>query len=260
MSDYIDIMRLRLQDRQDRRSSFGPYLILNSVPWLFLASALRLFSRRWESVGSLYVLLILSQTVLLIAVLLAAARMIRLLGGQVTLSELSFQEQKSLTGRLAWKLVLVNFLAICLGFALGGDRNVLSHFWFGLDSTVYAWFAPDLFYFWNAFLVSVIFLTIVNKGIGKPPTLRSAVSEFFRRILFFGPALVLLVVFYSLSFYLQIKVFADALNLLYAALIDDTLKNFFNVGVVTFISYIRLWVTVAVLSYALRQSYIHDAR
>lgn len=128
MSDYIDTMRSRWQDKCDRKSSFGPYLILHAVPWLFLASAIRLFSRRWESVASLYVLLILSQTVLLIALLLAAARMIRLLGGQVTLSELSFQEQKSLTGRLAWKLVLVNLVTICLGFWLGGEKNMLSHF------------------------------------------------------------------------------------------------------------------------------------
>jgi hypothetical protein len=255
MTDYLGALRTRLTDEANRQTRFGPYLILSSVPWLFLASALRLFFRRSDGLGSIYVFLILEQTVLLIAFLLAAARMIHLMGGRVVLAELSFGEQRSLTARLAWKLTLVYFVSVCAALILGTDKNTAVRLWFGLDGIVYVWFRPGMVYFWNAALAIVVYLVLVNKGLGKPPKLYLAVAEFFKRIQFFGPALAALAAFYSVCYFIQMNILSDALDAIYATLPDDTLKNLFNVGSYTVISYARLWVTVAVLSYTLRQSY-----
>lgn len=100
MSDRIAIQPIRLPT-----VTYGPFRLLEAVPWLMLAAALRTLQVQgglmWFVAGEA------SDFSVFIAFLLAARRMIELADGQTGLGKLSFAQQLSLARKVLTPIVIM---------------------------------------------------------------------------------------------------------------------------------------------------------
>jgi hypothetical protein len=235
-----------------QQASFGPYLILHSVPWLLLATALRMHGRAQAGLIGL-ALIIIVEYALLIAFLLAAHRMIQLAGGEVNLERLAFKEQYQLARAVVWRLLALFFLAVLSAIGLGLHPNYAAALWFGLDNIVHPW--PGIYLpFWSAFVAVLVFLMVVEKGLGREPTFLAVARQLAGRWRHMAvAALMIVAAFYGIGI-IQIT-FVPRLEPIYQSLQLPVLRNGLYLSLIFIFSYIRLWVTIAILTYALRGSY-----
>lgn len=235
-----------------RRSGYGPYLLLTAVPWLLLATAFRMHARAQDNIGALP-MLIMVQYALLIAFLLASHRMIQLAGGAVNLERLAFGDQWALARGVVWRILLLFFVAVLASLASGIDRFDAARIWLGLDNIVHPW--PGTYLpIWSAFVAILVFLMVVQRGLGRGPNLRRALMEIATRWQHMMlAALMISASLYALGIIQILSV--PRLQALYLSLPSPALKNALYLLLTFFFSYVRLWVTVAILTYSLRASY-----
>lgn len=198
-------------------------------------------------------LLVAVQYALLIALILVCHRMIRLSGGDVDLERLSFKEQSRLARAVVWRLLAVFFVCVIGSILLGLDRYYAATLWFGLDNIVYPW--PGRYLpFWSAFIAILVYLMLVEKGRGRPPTLRAAVRQMALRWQYLVIAgLMMSAALYGFNI---VTIVVDVpFKAFYQSLPSPLLKTGLYVLVTFLFSYARLWVTVAIVTYALRASY-----
>src|SRR5262245_8333786 len=120
--------------------SYGPFRMLEAVPWLMLASALRLVA--YASRGLALPCLVLASVSLFLACLLAARRMIEFADGSTQLGRLNFGQQLQLAGRVLWRVGLL-MLTLALAAALLGQRWLSPHILLGFDGIAFdQWSAP----------------------------------------------------------------------------------------------------------------------
>lgn len=257
MSSYDLVRTIRSGEIfHSRRAVFGPFLVLHTVPWLFLAGALRLNAKGLGGIAGLIVM-VLVEYALVIAFLLASHRLIQLAGGVVHLERLPFKEQFQLTRSVVWRVLAFFFVAVLCGLALGLDKHDAATLWFGFDNIFFPW--PGTYLpFLSALTAVFVFVMVVEKGLGRPPTYRAAFREIAKRWQYLGLAgLMITVMFYGFNI-VQIYI-PGLLQPLYEALAAPFLRNAFFLSLVFFFSYLRLLITVNILTMALRASYRQNA-
>ena len=165
--------------RRNERIGFGPYLAFEAVPWLLLATVIRIYSRALPD--SLLLLGFLAVHVpVFVAFLLASQRMIDLSGGSTSLERLPFTYQLSLSWAVIWRLFILFVATIIGAVSFGMDKNLAARFWVGFDGIVFAWgwgFLP----FWSALIATIVFVMIVEKGLNRKPTFLSVLRQFRAR-------------------------------------------------------------------------------
>lgn len=221
------------------------------VPWMMLSAAVRVLSVQ----GGLVALLAMqvSDLALFIAFLLAARRMIESTGGVTTLGYLSFGQQIRMGRMILWRIVGVMFAGTLIvsacGFQPSGARMML-----GFDGIAYDQQTIDGI-LWSAFLAALTLLLVLRFEKAGDASLMEALKELWMRAFYVVPAiLVVALVDIGLTI-LQ----GAARGVVHAFFVSDLAPSLvralaFYAFVFTFAA-LRLWITLAILIYALRESY-----
>jgi len=233
--------------------SFGPFALLEAVPWLMLASALR-FVAYVKPLIALPAIVLASFSIFL-AFLLAVRRMIEFADGTTQLGTLTFADQLRLARRILRHVVIL-LIGMTIMVAAVAPRAAIFMF-AGFDGIAFDQFSK-LGMIWSAILAAIALLMVVRAGDGGKVTLVGALRELRGRSLFLLPAIALLAAVLIVLSAIQ----AEArwlVVLFFQGSAPPQVKNlvyfFFVFGFAT----LRLWVTLAILVFALRESYRHTA-
>ncbi|MEK1930809.1 MAG: hypothetical protein AAAC47_13720 [Pararhizobium sp.] len=247
-SDISLPYRKTLQRRELTR--FAPFLVLESIPWLFAATVFR--TRAQGSGGALLVGLPLVQLFVFMAFLLAAHRMISAADGGTSLGRLQFKNQLALARTILRRLLGLSVIASVIAVGFGASPKTIVFYWLGMDGIVFYWYGHAI-PFLSAFLAAVMFLMVVEKGMDREPKLKSALMEIVSRWRYLVPAIILFGLFFTGANALQTHLDV-ALEPVYEA-VSPAFGRYFYTGYHLLFSYVRLWLTVAALTYTIRASY-----
>lgn len=230
--------------------SYGPFRLLEAVPWLMLAAALRLLSYTggWVAVPAL----IGASVALFLAFLLATRRIIELGDGRTGLGALDFGGQLRLTQLVLARVVLLLVLA-CATALICGAPLMAPHFAFGFDGIA---FNQDkaLGMLWSSLLAAVVLLLVIQASNGETVALRAATREFIARWRHLVPAIGAVAAFQvGIS---VVQHYAHWLLWIFwqTSSLPVNLKNLIYFAVIVAFAAVRLWVTLAILTLALRRS------
>jgi hypothetical protein len=245
------VPRPRVPVRTLPKVSFGPYGLLEAVPWLMLASAMRFvaFSQPALALPCYMV----SNLSIFLAFLLAARRMIELADGATQLGNLVFGDQIRLAVKVLLRVVLL-LIAASILVAVTGPSELAVHMLIGFDGIAFDQFSK-LGMLWSACLATLVLLMVIRAGDDGAITLATAGAEFSQRALYLLPAILLLTgLLIGLS---EIQATVRGLVLVF----DNTssaprqVKNLVYFFFVFGFASLRLWLSLAVLVFALRESY-----
>lgn len=231
---------------------FGHYLLLEAVPWLLLASATRMHAR--HSVGGIALLvLLIAQFALLIAFLVACSRMIQLSGGQTALGRLSFNDQCKLGRGILRRLLGLFLAANVFAVALGMNKFTAANLWLGFDGIAFDWH-QDILLLWSPVVATIAFLMVVEKGAGRQPKFGPVLRQIRYHWRYLLPAAIMIMA--SQAGFNLVQMYAGYIfQPLYEQLTLPPVKNLTYLGFFFIFSCIRLWVTIAILTYALRAAF-----
>ena len=250
-------LRRQLQQHAFPNVSFGPFRFFEAMPWLVLAASMRViaFNNPFISIPAT----VLASVAVLHAFLVVTQRSIELAQGQSSLGALDFTEQSRLTRAILWRiglLMLVASIAVLAAGYTAGYSSVAPHLMNGLDGMAFDQFT-DIGRFWSAVVAALTLLMIVDAEQNRGRvSFRRAAGEFARRSLWLGPAVIALGIIY-LGLGLGQGLIRNALWQFYqTSTAHQLIKNLiFFVFIFSFAT-LRLWVTLLVLTWGLKQSYL----
>src|SRR5471032_165812 len=166
-------MMPRIAQQPVRRGAFRPALLLETVPWLMLAAALRvvIFYRGFAAYPSE----IGANAAIFIALLLCARRMIEFTDGTTQLGYLSLNDQLVLTYRVLHPIGLL-IVGLYIGLSFVGARTLAPSFYFGFDGIAFDQ-DSNIGRLWSAVVAMVILLMMVRYERGQRPSMLGAFRE-----------------------------------------------------------------------------------
>jgi hypothetical protein len=246
-------LRRQLQQHSFPNVSFGPFRFLEAVPWLVLAASMRVIA--FNSPFIAIPAIVLASIAILHAFLVVTQRSVELAHGQTSLSALDFTEQFRLTRAILWRLGLL-MIGASVAAAAAGYTSLAPHMMTGLDGMAFDQFTA-IGKFWSAAVAALTLLMIVGaeRNEGKVRFCEAA-AEFARRGLWLGAAVIALGII-LLGLGLGQGLIRNALwhfyqTAPYSPLIKNLTYFVFIFGFAT----LRLWVTLLVLTWGLKQSYV----
>lgn len=253
-------MTIALRNQLQRRSlpeiSFSPFRFPQALPWLVLAAAMRVVAYG----GGLLALpaIIVASIAVLHAFLVVAQRSIELADGKTSLGELDFTEQSRLSLSVLWRIALL-MLAASLAFLAAGYRSFAPHMMAGIDGMAFDQFTgPGKF--WSATIAALVLLMIVGAERNRGRiSFFAAVGEFARRGLWVGAAVIVLGVVY-LGLGLGQGWVRNAIWIFWqTSPSSQFVKNLIYFVFIFGFAMLRLWVTLLILTWGLKQSYVRAA-
>jgi hypothetical protein len=248
-------LRQRLQQHTLANVSFGPFRFLEAMPWLVLAASMRViaFNNAFIAIPAIG----FASIAVLHAFLVVTQRSIELAQGQTSLGALTFSEQSRLTRAILWRIALL-MIAATMAVSLAGFTGFAPHLLTGLDGMAFDQ-GTSLGKFWSALAAAIVLLMVVgaeqNRG---RVAFWKAVDELARRSLWLGAAVVVLGVLY-LGLGLGQGLIRNALWQFYqTSALHPLIKNLIYFVFIFGFATLRLWVTLLVLTWALRQSYLRE--
>ena len=249
-------IRKQLKQQSIPEVSFGPFRLLEALPWLVLAAA----ALRVIAFGGGAIALpatIAAHIAVLHAFLVVAQRSIELAGGQTSLGELGSGEQARLSLSVLWRIGVL-MIAGALAMWAAGYPKLGPHLMSGLDGMAFDQFT-DPGRFWSATIAALVLLMIVDaeRNDGKI-SFQGAIAEFARRCLWIVPTVVGLgVVYLGLSLG-QGFVRSAIWDFWQVSSSSQFTKNLIYFVFIFGFAMLRLWVTLLILTLGLKQSYIRD--
>jgi len=235
--------------------SFGPFRFLHALPWLMLAAAMRFMAGNgW---GITLPATIIAHFCVLYAFLVTAQRSIEISGGQTSIGDLEPREQFRFSLAILWRIGLLMILAtIAVDVTFSGHSapSMMS----GIDGLAFDQFTA-IGKFWSAAIGALTLLIVVRaEQYGGRIAFFKAVGEFGKRWFWLGGAVAVLgLVNLGFSFgqgLVRNVVFSFWQN----SPSSQTIKNLIYFTFVFGFAMLRLWVTLLILTYGLKQSYTHD--
>jgi hypothetical protein len=232
--------------------SYGPFRLAEAVPWLMFATAMRIVQGHIGLAGVLAA--ISSDVAIFLAFLLAARRMIELADGKTKLGRLSFREQLVMARKVLIPIVLLMF-ATCIAVYELGARWIALNLLFGVDGIAfdqYIWIGRA----YSAFLAAVMLLMVLKaEGAGRT-SLFTGLKELWQRAPCMFPAIVAvaavnIVGLSTVQGLVRIVVYTFYRTSDSPHLVRNMVFFFFVLGFAS----LRLWVTLAILVFSLRESY-----
>ncbi len=249
-------LRKSLQDQNTvPQRSFGPFLLLHALPWLILAAAMRVLAVTSTGRGAIVLEIITANLAVLQAFLATAQRSIEAAGGESQLDNLDFAAQYRLSQAILWRLALL-MAAVAIVLALSGFTAIAPYALGGIDGMAFDQITT-LGKFWNAWVAALVLLILVHAGQNRGEVaLFAALGEFARRWFWLGGAVTLLGIAY-LGLGL-IQGFVRGLIWNFWQLSDATqfIKNLVYFVFIFGFAMLRLWMTLLILTFGLRQSYL----
>ena len=246
-------LRRQLQSQAFQNVSFGPFRFLEAMPWLALAASMRViaYGNPFLAIPAI----VLASIAVLHGFLVVTQRSIELAHGQTSLGALDFTEQSRLTRAILWRLGLL-MIGASVATAAAGYTSLAPHMMTGLDGMAFDQFTA-IGKFWSAAVAALTLLMIVGaeRNEGKVRFWEAA-AEFGRRGLWLGAAVIALGIIY-LGLGLGQGLIRNAIwhfdqTAPYSLLIKNLIYFVFIFGFAT----LRLWVTLLVLTWGLKQSYV----
>jgi hypothetical protein len=231
--------------------SYGPFRLLEAVPWLMLATALRMMGWRGGVAGQLASLC--ADFSVFLAFLLAARRMIEFADGKTGLGRLDFAAQLRLAFTILAPILLlmvVTAVIVVSTGAVGTGLNLL----LGFDGIAFDQWTP-VGMAWSAFLAALTLLMVLEAESSGRVSLFARLKELGLRALCMGPAIVAVAMAHVLLSGVQGGVRLLLLVFWHTSAAPLIFKNFLYFFFVFGFASLRLWVTLAILVFALRESY-----
>jgi hypothetical protein len=190
------------------------------------------------------------------AFLVVAQRSIELADGRTNLGELDAREQSRLSLAILWRIGLL-MVAITLALSTAGYRSFAPNMMAGIDGMAFdQW--TDIGKFWSATVAALILLMVVGaERNGGEVSFFKAVGEFARRGLWIGAAVMVLGLVYLGLGLGQGWVRSAIWNFWQVSSLSQFIKNLIYFVFIFSFAMLRLWVTLLILTYGLKQSYIH---
>jgi hypothetical protein len=242
----------RQQQRLTAQVSFGPFRFIEALPWLVLAAAARVIAFGGGPIALLATLV--ASIAVLHAFLVTAQRSIELADGKTSLGQLDFKEQSILSlailGRIGLLMLVASFVMVKTGYA-----SLASFVMVGIDGMAFDQFT-DLGKFWSATIAALTLLMMIgaehNQG---RVNFFGAVGEFARRIVWVGAAVMVLGVVYLGLGFGQELVRSTIWNFWQTSSSSQLTKNLIYFVFIFSFAMLRLWITLLILTYGLKQSY-----
>lgn len=249
-------IRKQLQRRSLPEISFGPFRFLQALPWLVVAAAMRVVA--YGGGPTALPATIVASIAVLHAFLVVAQRSIELADGRTSLGELDFTEQSRLSLAVLWRITLL-MIAVSLAVWAAGYGALAPHMLNGLDGMVFDQFT-DPGKFWSATVAALVLLMIVGaeRNHGRI-SLFAAAGEFARRGLWIGAAVVVLGVVYLGLGVGQGWVRSAIWTFWQTSPSSQFVKNLIFFVFIFSFAMLRLWVTLLILTFGLKQSYVRAA-
>ncbi|HVQ73121.1 MAG TPA: hypothetical protein VMT08_37035 [Bradyrhizobium sp.] len=248
-------LRQQLQQRAFPNVSFGPFRFLEAMPWLVLAASMRViaFNNPFIAIPAIG----LASIAVLHAFLVVTQRSIELAHGQTNLGALTFNEQSRLTRAILWRISLL-MIAATIAVLAAGYISFAPHLMKGLDGMAFDQFT-DIGKFWSAVVAALTLLMIVDAEQNRGRiSFRNAAAEFARRSLWLGAAVIALGIIY-LCLGIGQGLIRNALWQFYqTSPAHPVIKNLIFFVFIFGFATLRLWVTLFVLTWGLKQSYVHS--
>jgi hypothetical protein len=249
-------LRKQLQQQSLPQISFGPFRFLEALPWLVLAAAMRVVAFGGGPMA--LPAIVVANIAVLHAFLVVAQRSIELAGGRTKLGELDFREQSRLSLAILWRITLL-MTAVSLAVLLTGYVSFAPRMMGGIDGMAFDQFT-DVGKFWSATIAALVLLMIVGaeRDSGRV-TFFAAVGEFARRSLWIGAAVMILGLVYLGLGLGQGWVRSAIWNFWQTSSSSQFVKNLIYFVFIFSFAMLRLWLTLLILTYGLKQSYIRAA-
>jgi hypothetical protein len=249
---------LRKQFRQHSLPvvSFGPFRFFESMPWLVMAAAMRVIAFGGGAVA--FPAIVAANIAVLHAFLVVAQRSIELNDGQTNLGELDFAEQFRLSKAILWRIALLMLAAAC-SVGVAGYTSFAPYMMDGLDGMAFdQW--TDIGKFWSAIIAALVLLMIVDaeRHRGRVSLVR-ALGELARRGLWIGAAVAVLAAVYLGLGLGQGWVRSAIWQFWQVSSSSQWIKNLIYFVFIFGFAMLRLWITLLILTYGLKQSYLHSA-
>lgn len=190
---------------------------------------------------------------LFIAFLLAARRTIEYADGRTSLGHLSFAEQMRLARRILGRVLVLMVLGwVALGLLTSPQYGAsMMH---GIDGIAFDQHGlPQMA--WSSVIATIVLIMVIQAGAAMPVSLPAALREFATRGRVLLPAIAILTLFYVVLSFIQDHVRGPLFVFLKTSDHSQTLKNLIYYGYLLSFSALRLWSALAILTFALRESY-----
>ncbi len=237
------------------QTQFGPFRLLQALPWLVLAAAMRVIAFGGGAVA--LPAIIVANLAVLQAFLATATRSIEAEGGQTGLGDLDFLEQFQLMRVVLWRIVGL-MVAVAMAMAMLGFTGMAPDMLYGIDGMAFDQHTVTG-KFWSAFIAALILMILVGaeRDRGKV-RLFAALGEFTRRWYWLGGAVVVLGIAYLGLGVVQSWV-RDAIRMFWQTSdAGQFIKNLIYFVFIFGFAMLRLWMTLLILTHGLKLSYVHD--
>jgi len=233
--------------------TFGPFRFMEALPWLVVAAAMRVLA---FSVGPLAILaLVFASIAVLNAFIVVAQRSIELTGGQTSLGE---QDQRATLKLSLAILKPVGLLMVIAGVAVGwiGGASLAPVMMTGLDGMAFA-HINALGMLWSAIVAALVLLMIIQAehNAGEPDMI-AAGREFWQRLAWLAAAIAVLTIGNLALGFVQDAVREVLMEFWRHSPMNQLLKNLIYFVFIFSFAMLRLWMTLLVLTFGLKQSYI----
>jgi hypothetical protein len=246
--------QLQLQQQSSLpQVSFGPFRFLEALPWLVLAAAMRVIA---FTGGPMALPAIVVATIAVLhAFIVVAQRSIELADGHTKLGELDLSDQF----RLSWAILKrIGLMMIVSGLTLwhAGYQAFAPNMMLGLDGMAFDQFTI-IGKFWSAIVAALVLLIIVNaERNGGRVNFFAAAGEFARRCVWIGAAAAVLGIAYVALGFGQGVVRSAIWNFWQTSSSNQFIKNLIYFVFIFSFAMLRLWMTLLILTWGLKQSYI----
>jgi hypothetical protein len=232
------------------RRLLGGFPVLDIVPWLMLAATMRFIGWRGGTFG--LVTTVLSDLFVFIAFLLGARAMIEWTGGRMQVGRASFREQLALAHKILLRVFML-LVAASVIVGLLGPAKLGPYMMMGFDGIAFDQFSR-LGRVWSAMLATIVFMLVVTAETSGRVSLRAAWHELARHAGWMLPAIAAIALLQfglgGLQGVVRAWVYA-----LWQSAAPETAKNFIYFIFVFGFASLRVWLTLAILTLALRASY-----
>lgn len=248
-------MTPRIAEPPARTGAFRPKLLLETVPWLMLAAALRIVV--YNGGLAAFPAGIAANAAIFVALLLCARRMIEFTGGATQLGYLSLHDQLVLSYRVL-NPIGVLIVGLYIGFSLIGARTLAPSFYFGFDGIAFDQYS-NLGRLWSAVVATIVLLMVVRYEHGQQPSMLGGIREFAARWKYLLAGIVAAAVFQIVLSPVQGLVRWWVYLFWTGTGAPEALKGAVYFVFIFGFATLRLWGTVAILIFALRESYRRGA-
>ena len=247
-------LREQLSLRKTRpETSFGPFRPLPALPWLVMATAIRIVA--YGKPGLILPAMVLAGACVLLAFFATARDSIQASGGRSSLGELTLGEQTRLSLSIWWRITLVMAVAT-IGTAAIGFTSFAPNLMAGIDGMAFDQFT-HLGRFWSAAIAALVLLIIVNaESNGGRVALFAAAKDFGRHALWLGAAVLVLGTVNIALGYGQELVRNAIWQFWQTSTTSQPFKSVIYVVFIFGFAMLRLWITLTILTFGLKQSYV----